>query len=87
MGAFFLNKKNSRLLLDDAGKIFNRKGFTVPKTFDLGYWELSLYRKQVVDEDNFLIAENGISIFCCGTVAYRGNSYRQTLRQLVDVFR
>jgi hypothetical protein len=87
MGAFFLYKKGSDLLLDESKKIFKRKGFTPPKIFGLGEWELWLYRKQVVGDDNFFIADDGISIFCTGTVVYRSHGYKMSLNQLIDDFR
>jgi hypothetical protein len=87
VGAFFLFKKDSKLLLDDSMRIFTRKGFTHPNIFGLGEWKLWLYRKQAVDADNFLIANDGTTVFSCGTVIYRGQRYKMSLRLLVDDFR
>jgi len=87
MGAFFLHKISSDLLLDDAGRIFKRKGFSEPKQFSLGDWTLWTYRKQLVDENNFFISEDGMAVFSCGTVVYRSLSYKDTLKCLVEDFR
>jgi len=87
MGAFFLHKKHSNLLLEETGKIFIRKGFSEPKTIALGDWVLWIYRKQALDVDNLYIAKDGLSVFCCGTVVYRRLGYRDSLRRVLDDFR
>jgi len=87
MGAFFLHKPNSNLLLSDARTIFKRKGFSEPKQFSLGDWTLWTYRKQLVNENNYFISEDGMAVFSCGTVVYKGLSYKSTLKCLIEDFR
>ena len=87
MGAFFLFKKNTNLLFDDVAQVFNRKGFSDPDEFELGNWKLWLYRKQLISTPNFHIEEDGYTIFCCGTVIYRGLGYQDTLKRLLTDYR
>ncbi|OXU15572.1 hypothetical protein [Sedimentisphaera salicampi] len=83
MGAFFLYKKDSAVLAEEAEKIFNRKGFSQPNKFDLGEWKLLLYKKIAVEVDNYAFKEN-YSLFSCGTVVYKGLGYCDSLNKLLE---
>jgi len=86
MGAFFLYQKGKPLLIDDVERIFSRKSFLDPRLFDLGDWSLLLYRKQLITEPNYYIAEDGSSVFCCGTIVYKKLGYSDSLKQLLADF-
>lgn len=84
MGAFILfdKKRKNELSVRDIDSIFSNKGFTNDRVFDLSENELHLYKKQLVDTDNFYIdGEN--AIFVIGTIVYHGLGYHDTLKQLL----
>jgi len=87
MGAFFLFRSDE--LIDEAGvrAVFERKGFQPPKEFQLGPLTLWLYRKQLVEQDNYYFADPQTAIFATGTIVYRGKSYRESLRSALEDFR
>lgn len=85
MGAFFLQRLESPPNSQEAREIFRRKGFGEPKTFELGHWRLYLYRKIVLDVENFVTRENCF-LCCIGTVVYRGKGYRDSLVTLLRDF-
>jgi hypothetical protein len=87
MGAFFLYRDGAELALNDAGMLFKRKGFPSPQTFTLGNWRLWLYRKILVNIDNYIADPDGISLFASGTIVYRGLGYRDSLKKLLSDFR
>jgi len=84
MGAFFLYNSNKQLDLTSVSETFSRKGFAQPLRRQLGDWVLWLYRKQMVDVDNFFEADDGALILAVGTPVYRGQSYSDTLRFLLS---
>ncbi len=86
MGAFFLYHSNKQLDLTNVSETFSRKGFAQPLRRRLGDWTLWLYRKQMIDVDNFFEADDGTLIVAVGTPVYRGRSYSDTLRCLLFDF-
>lgn len=87
MGAFFLYKNETKLSFNDVLKVFKKKGFSTPRRFTFGDWILLLYRKQLISEPNYQFGEDGSIIICCGTVVYKGLSYHQSLRNMLNDFR
>jgi len=88
MGAFFLYKNRDQEIDIQAAKaVFEKKGFAAPAVFNLGQFTLLLYRKQLVADANYLTLEDGSAIYATGTVVYKGLSYRDTLRTLLEDFR
>lgn len=84
MGAFFLYKNDDKNInLDAVKRVFRKKGFTKPKVFNLGVMTLWLYRKQLIDEDNYVFAPNGAELFVTGSVVYKGLSYRQSIQEIL----
>lgn len=87
MGAFFLFRSDSPIDLQGAKKVFADKGFSPPDEFRFRDRTLWLYRKMLPGSDNYFSGENGASVFCCGTIAYRGLGYRESLVRLLADFR
>ena len=87
MGAFFLFRSGCALDLPGAGRLFADKGFAPPNEFRLGGRTLWLYRKMLPGPDNFCSDEGGASVFCCGTLAYRGLGFQASLVRLLADFR
>ncbi|HDN73900.1 MAG TPA: hypothetical protein ENG16_02605 [Archaeoglobus sp.] len=86
MGAFYLYHKEANIQVDDVKHIFAQKGFSNPKIFDFGRWKLLLYRKVLLNVDNFY-RENDQIICCVGTLVYKGLGYRDSLKRLLQDFR
>ena len=78
MGAFFLYKNSADICLTDATRVFREKGFDDAAVFEIGNYHICMYKKQLVQEDNW-IQENGNFLGCIGTVVYKGNGYRESL--------
>ena len=53
MGAFYLYHKEANVRVGSAKRIFAQKGFSNPKFFDFGKWKLLLYRKMLLNVNNF----------------------------------
>ncbi|MCX6917269.1 MAG: hypothetical protein NT167_30235 [Verrucomicrobia bacterium] len=87
MGAFYLYRASSGAFTEKAQVVFSRKGFLVPEAFVLGEWRLLLFRKILLEQDNYVSGPDGSSVFCCGTVIYRGLGYRDSLARLLADFR
>ena len=87
MGAFFLYRVDSKLLLDDASRVFECKGFGQRRQFELKDWVLWHYPKQLVDTPNYSVEEDGSAVFCYGTVVYRRLGYEPSLKRLLHDFR
>lgn len=86
MGAFFLYKSEEYIDSTASKETFSTMGFSAPKEFKLGSYILWLYRKQLVQEQNFYLAQNGSSIFVTGTIIYKGKSYSESLVSLLIDF-
>ena len=69
MGAFVLfeKKRKKELDIDGIQSTFTNKGFSPPLRFVLGENELYLYKKQLVDVENYC-SEAGDYIFVIGTL-------------------
>lgn len=87
MGAFLLyDAIQKNLNVEAARNIFQNKGFQTPLEFIIGNNKLLLYTKQAVNNKNYLKRDDW-SIYVIGTVAYRGLSYDNTLKRLLDDYR
>lgn len=86
MGAFFLYRRDVDISLEEAHVVFLKKGLGAPYRFELGEWSLLLFRKMLVDAANFVTRVDKKGVFCCGTVAYRGLGYHDSLEQLLADF-
>ena len=87
MGAFFLFSDSEATDLEPALGVFHKKGFAAPEVFRLGWGTLWLFRKQLISEPNYVVCDDGSAVYSTGTPVYRGLSYRDTLRELLDDFR
>jgi hypothetical protein len=85
MGAFFLNKKTADIDMAAVEECFAEKGFKKQLVRDFGSYDLRLFKKTLVDTDNFLETENG-SIYAVGTVVYKSLDYQDSLRALLHDF-
>jgi hypothetical protein len=85
MGAFFLYDRNAVLDIVSLKKVFQEKGFSAPRLFDIGASSLLLYQKQLVDEPNY-IESDGCALFVIGTVIYQGRDYNETKLSLLKDF-
>lgn len=87
MGAFFLFKSSEELDLDKVKDTFRAKGFTEPKEFKLSEFSLWLFKKQLVDEDNYIIhKDKKSSLFVNGTIIYKSKSYKESITELLNNF-
>ncbi|MBD3338147.1 MAG: hypothetical protein GF353_03500, partial [Candidatus Lokiarchaeota archaeon] len=87
MGAFFLYKNDIDFDLKSVDDIFTRKEFSKPKYFNLGEYKLWLYKKQLIDEQNYYYDKNRNSgIFSVGTLVYKSGSYSESLKKLFNDF-
>ncbi len=85
MGAFFLYNRSVVLDIESVKLIFQKKGLSAPRHFDLGASILLLYQKQMVDEKNY-IESDGCGLFITGTVIYQGGNYTETKALLLKDF-
>lgn len=85
MGAFFLYNRSVVLDIESVKLIFQKKGFSAPRHFDLGASSLLLCQKQLVDETNY-VEGDGCALFIIGTVIYRGKNYTETKASLLRDF-
>lgn len=85
MGAFFLYKKDADIDLESARSLFEKKGFKKPVTRDFGLYKLWLYKKMMIDVDNY-IEQKDYSIYAVGTIVYKGMDYRESLGQVLMDF-
>ena len=82
MASFFLFKKNSLLEINNVKNLYKKKGFDSPKEFTFEDYSLILYKKQLVDVDNF-IQDDKTFMCCIGTFIYKGLSYTDSLIQVM----
>ena len=85
MGAFFLYHKDSPVDLSAVEEVYVKKGFGSPHVSEIGDYRLYLYRKQLLDVDNYLYL-NGNAIYACGSFFYRQSGYRESLKLLLEDF-
>lgn len=85
MGAFFLYNRNAVLDIESVKIIFQKKGFSSPRHFELGSSSLLLYQKQLINETNY-IEGDGCVLFIIGTVIYKGGNYTETKASLLMDF-
>ena len=84
MGAFFLYKNNADIDSHAVESVFRKKGFQNPKIFNLNGITLWLYKKQLIDVDNYIVKADGSALFATGTIIYKGLSYRESLRNILE---
>ena len=80
MAAFFITKEDS--LIRNAQAIFSQRGFVNGRIYDLSSCKLLFYPKQML-EVHCLKQEYGKSLFCIGTVVYKGYSFDDSLQELL----
>ena len=86
MGAFFLFESEKKIDNEAVKRVFLAKGFKDVNVFHLKKMTLWLYKKQLIEDDNYIFFDNGNAIFATGTVIYKGKSYRESLRELLVDF-
>ncbi|MDO4563066.1 MAG: hypothetical protein Q4C12_04460 [Clostridia bacterium] len=85
MAAFFLARKGSGIDIDAAKRVFAKRSLGALNVFEVGGFELLLYKKRLVDTENFFQTEQG-RVFAVGTFAYKGNSYAESLKIALEDF-
>lgn len=82
MGAFVLFNKGSGHNYKAVEEHFQRQGFQTPERIEIGNYWLWLYKKILINENNYII-ENENAVFTVGTVIYKSGSYRESLANLL----
>ena len=85
MSAFFIVPTAQAPLINVAERVFEKRGIRGGRHFTLSCGELLLYPKQMLDVENFKANDKG-SIFCIGTPVYKGLSYDESQKQMLDDF-
>ena len=85
MAAFFFSKNECNNYIDIAEKVFGKRGFHNGRRYKYSCGEILIYSKQLIDTDNVII-KDGVSLFCIGSVIYKGLSYTETLNALLSDF-
>lgn len=85
MGAFFLYKQSAKVQIAEVREIFNKKGFHEPHSFVCGEYRLLLWKKQLVECDNWTERED-TTLCAIGTVVYKGLSYTPSLNAILADF-
>ena len=83
MSAFFLVPYNRVNLLNSAQESFKRRGFINGKRFRLSCGELLLFSKVMLPETNNFYQIQSASIYCVGTLIYKGESFKSSLQLLL----
>ncbi len=83
MGAFVLYKKNTNIDLVELKKGFDERKFSEPFSFELGNFNLLLYKKILVNTFNFS-SQGSNSVFVTGTLVYKQRSYSESLTLLLE---
>lgn len=85
MSAFILFHGQDSTLVDKAKSAFSFRGFRGERLFETSAGTLLLYPKQNVAENNYYLYEN-CTVYCVGTVVYKGLSYGDSLKNLAVDF-
>lgn len=85
MADFFLARKGNESILAYAKAMQRRRGLDREREFPLACGTLLLYRKQLVEAENYYIGEK-ISVFCVGSLAYKGLSYSESLEAIAEEY-
>jgi len=85
MGAFFLYNKDTKISYSEVEDLFTKKGFSEPQSFQIGEYYLKLYKKQLVDINNYYKDESNY-IFVCGSLFYKGLGFNESLKFLLSDF-
>jgi len=83
MGAFFLYHKNTKIKEKSVDNLYTNKGFSKPLEIQIGDYYLKLYKKQLIDINNYYKDKENY-IFVCGSLFYKGLSYKQSLKVLLE---
>ncbi|GAP42359.1 hypothetical protein TBC1_11488 [Lentimicrobium saccharophilum] len=83
MGAFFINHINSKVSVAALDKIYKEKGFLDPFVVSMGDYQLRLYKKKLLDVQNFIQRES-ISLYACGSIVYNKYNYEKSLKALLS---
>jgi hypothetical protein len=86
VGAFFLYASDASVNETAVREVFRKKGFSEPAEFSLGRMSLWLYRKQLLQESNYLFSDAETAVFAVGTFAYKRLSYPESLAALLGDF-
>ena len=87
MGAFFLYKLDQKINSKAVANIFRKKGFSKPNIFHLNNMTLWLFKKQLINDINYIISDDGPALFASGTIIYKGKSYKESLMGLLEDFK
>jgi len=85
MGAFFLSHISAVIDNPRIDLIYQKKGFKSLYYIQIGEYKLKLFRKQILDLPNYF-QYNGNYIFVCGSLFYKGLSYKDSISQLLSDF-
>lgn len=85
MSAFILFNSNDKVLVDKSRQAFHRRGFKGERLFATSAGTLLLCPKQNVEVPNYYSTDD-CSVYCVGTVVYKGLSYTESLRKLAGDF-
>lgn len=85
MGAFLLHHRSIRIDEEQLKRVYNSKGFNSMHIADIGDYRLFLYRKQLINTDNFYF-DGQNAVYACGSVFYNGSGYSTTLCSLLPDF-
>lgn len=86
MGALFLYHKSCSIEERQVREFYKKKGFINPFIFDLGEYRLLLYKKQLVDVNNYYSLDS-VSLYVCGSLFYKGLNYEHSLKELLLDYR
>ncbi len=85
MGAFFLSHQNTTIDESKVTETYFRKGFKSPLKIKFGEYNLLLYKKQLMDLNNYYHNPEG-SIYVCGSFFYKESNYEDSLSLLLNDF-
>jgi len=85
MGAFFIFHKESDISESSVLKFYLKKGLNDPFIFEIGNYKLFLFRKKILQLKNYY-QKGDYYIFSCGSLFYKGLSYRESLQHLLQDF-
>jgi len=85
MGSFFLYHRNSQIKKEAVDTIYSQMGFKNPFDMALGDYNLILYNKQKINDNNYYKL-NGNWIFVTGSLIYKGLSYKHSIVILLRDF-
>ena len=81
MSAFVLLHNNDRERVEVVQSLFKYRGFTGGRSFSTSEGTLLLYSKQNLAVENYYLSDD-CSVYCIGTIVYKGLSYADSLKAL-----